>query len=250
MKTTIDQRYIEDEKRSRRTGLIGSFISFGILLVALFYLGMYYQIPPPEEEGVALILGTPDGGMMAEFAQLPTFSPSSPSNPTPDESLTQDEEEAPSINQDPAKPNPVTSNTDAKPDQPSTQPTRTFDAKGRTGGSGDGGNPGNQGDPLGGDHGDPYGSGGSGNTGNGLGSRNATQKPIGNSNCVQKGFIMVKIEVDPQGRVVKAEYHAAGSTISNIDCRREALAYAKTWRFQPDPNAGGNVVDILPVKFE
>ncbi|MDX5321807.1 MAG: hypothetical protein LPK45_11750 [Bacteroidota bacterium] len=249
MKTSIEIKYSQEEKKNRRAGILGSLASIGLILAVLFSLGLYYQIPPPEEEGVALLLGTPDGGMMQEFAELPTSSPSNPSNPNPDESLTQDIEEAPSIQNNPQQTTPVSSNT-PETNEPSTRPTRTFSTDGRTGGSGDGGNPGNQGSPDGGNTGSPYGTGGNGTQGNGLGSRNAIQKPIGQSRCEMKGIIMVRIEVDPKGRVVKAEYEPKNSTISNTVCRTEAIAYAKTWRFEPDPTTTNNVVDVLPVQFQ
>ncbi|MBI1220990.1 MAG: hypothetical protein GC180_00165 [Bacteroidetes bacterium] len=249
MKTSIEKRYSQEEKKNRRAGILGTLISVGLILAVLFSLGLYYQVPPPEEEGVDLILGTPDGGMMQEFAELPEANPTT-SNPNPEESLTQDMEDAPSIDQNPSKPTEVSSNT---PEQsnPTPTPPRTFTNNGRTsGGTGENGNPGNQGSPDGGDNGSPTGIGGTGKNGTGLGSRNAIQKPIGHSRCEMKGIIMVRIEVDPRGFVVKAEYDPKNSTISNMVCRTEAINYAKTWRFEADPNTTQNVVDVLPVQFQ
>lgn len=248
MRTSIENTYKEEEKKNRNTGILGSLVSIGLILAVLFSLGLYYQIPPPEEEGVALILGDPDAGMMQEFAELPESNPTT-SSPNPDESLTQDVEDAPSVNQNPTQPNNVSSNTPQQTN-PTPTPPKTFSNDGRNGGQGDKGNPGNQGDPDGGDNGSPYGSNGGGKNGTGLGSRNAIQKPIGRSNCEMKGIIMVRIEVDPKGRVVNATYEPKNSTISNMTCRTEAITYAKTWRFESDPNTTENVVDILPVQFQ
>lgn len=248
MKTSVENKYKAEDAKNRRNGILGALASIGLILAVLFSLGLYYQIPPPEEESMALILGTPDGGMMQEVADLPTATPTT-STPTPEENLTQDIEDAPAINEDPSTP---TTNPTTTPDktQPTPTPPKKFGMEGRSGGGqGEGGNPGNQGDPDGGENGDPFGTG-EGKGGKGLGSRNAIQKPIGRSNCEMKGIIMVRIEVDPKGRVIKATYEPKNSTISNTVCRTEAINYAKTWRFEPDPTTSSNVVDILPVQFQ
>ncbi|MHB1278393.1 MAG: energy transducer TonB [Bacteroidia bacterium] len=245
MKTSIDQRYENEEKKNRRIGLAGAFGSVGLILAILISFGLYYQVPPPEEIGVSLILGTPDGGMMLEFAELPTSEASSPSNPNPEESLTQDLEDAPSIQTDPSKPNPVTSNTEAEPN-PTTRPARTFNNTNRSGGVGDEGGPGNEGDPDGGDKGSPTGTG-TGDIGDGLKGRKATFKPMGTATCTLKGEIKVKITVDQRGKVIYAKYVLAGSTTSNSTCVKEAEDLAKRWVFEPAAEGTGNVNAIITI---
>ncbi len=243
MKTSIDERYENEEKKNRRIGLAGAFGSVGLILAILISFGLYYQVPPPEEMGVDLILGTPDGGMMLEFAELPTSEASSPSNPTVEESLTQDLEDAPSIQSDPAKPNPVSSDAPTK-----TEPTRLpgFKKGDQSGGVGNEGGPGNEGDPDGGDDGSPTGTGG-GPDGIGLGSRKATYKPMGTASCTLKGEIKVKITVDQRGKVIYAKYVLAGSTTSNSTCVREAEELAKKWVFEPAAAGTGDVNAIITI---
>lgn len=244
MKTTIDVRYENEEKKNRRISLAGTFASMGLLLAILISFGLYYQVPPPPEIGLATILGTPDGGMMLEFAELPTSEASSPSNPNPDESLTQDMEPAPSIQNDPSKPNPVTSNTE-ETTNPATRPARTFSNTDRSGGQGDEGGEGNEGDPDGG----PDGSVGTGTgvIGDGLDGRKATRKPMGTASCTLKGEIKVKITVDQRGKVIYAKHMLAGSTTSNSTCVKEAEELAKKWEFEPAAAGTGNVNAIITI---
>lgn len=244
MKTTIDVRYENEEKKNRRIGLAGAFGSVGLILAILISFGLYYKVPPPDEIGVALILGTPDGGMMLEFAELPTSEASSPSNPTPEESLTQDIEPAPSIQTDPTKPNPVSSDAPTK-----TEPTRLpgFKKGDQSGGTGDKGGEGNEGDPDGGPDGSPTGTPGGGPDGIGLGRRKATYKPMGTASCTLKGEIKVKITVDQKGKVIYAKYVLAGSTTSNSTCVREAEDLAKRWVFEAAPAGTENVNAIITI---
>lgn len=244
MKTTIDERYENEEKKNRRIGLAGAFGSVGLILAILISFGLYYEVPPPEEIGLATILGTPDGGMMLEFAELPTSEASSPSNPNPDESITQDHEDAPTLQNDPSKPNPVTSNTEEQPN-PTTRPARTFNNSNRSGGEGDNGGPGNEGDPDGGDKGS-IGTG-TGVIGDGLAGRKATRKPMGTATCTLKGEIKVKITVDQRGKVIYAKHMLAGSTTSNSTCVREAEELAKKWEFEPAAEGTGNVNAIITI---
>lgn len=246
MKTTIDERYENEEKKNRRIGLAGAFGSVGLILAILISFGLYYQVPSPPEIGVAMILGTPDGGMMMEFAELPTSEESS-SNLNPDESLTQDIEDAPNLQTDPSKPNPVTSNTEEN-NQTKPTPTRTFNPNNRTGGGKDEGEKeGNKGNPDGGDHGNIIGSSGDGDFGIGDGGRKAIFTPVAKATCTQKGQIQVLIIVDARGKVTEASFVAAGSTTTNSVCVREAVNLAKQWEFQTAPAGTKNVKGIITI---
>ncbi len=244
----LKKRYEEQEKKNRNAGILGTLASVGLILAVLFSLGLYYQIPPPEEQSIDVIFGDPDAGMNSDPSTDPASSSESPSNPQPDQDLTQDFEDAPTINQNPSNPSEVTTNTD----QPQTQPTRQIrlpNLSGRQeGGSGNNNRPGQQGDPNGGEDGDIYGTGGNGNA-NGLGGRGITRKPTAKAECTEKGKIMVRITVSPQGKVINARYEAEGSTTSNTTCVNEALQLAKQWEYEPIPGNTGNATGLITIEL-
>ena len=60
-------------------------------------------------------------------------------------------------------------------------------------------------------------------------------KPQYNSN--QQGRVVVRIWVDQQGRVTRAEYEPKGSSTSDGDLVTKAIAAARKARFNADPSA-------------
>jgi len=206
-------------------------------------LGFYYQNPPPEETSIHVICGDPDAGMNSDPTTEPQASEQSPSNPSPDQDLIQDIEDAPSINQNPSDPSQQTRPTDNQT-TPQVPNIKLPNRSGRNpGGSGDNNTSGQQGAVNGGDDGGPIGVGGPG--GKGLGSRKATYVPIAQAKCTVKGQISVRITVSAKGKVLSAAYSAKGSTTSNKTCVDEAIQLAKQWVFEPAPSGSENVEDII-----
>ncbi len=241
------QQYEQDEKRNRLIGVLVTLISSVLLLGILYMLGFYYQNPPPEESSIDVIFGDPNAGMNSDPTTDPQASEQAPSNPSPDQDLTQDIDDAPSINQNPTTPAEQTSPTD-NPTQQQVPQIRLPNLSGRTkGGSGDNNTTGQQGDPSGGDNGGLTGVGGPG--GNGLGSRKATYVPMAKAQCTVKGQISIKITVSAKGKVLTANYVAKGSTTSNTTCVNEAIQLAKQWVFEPA--AGGETVeDVITIMLQ
>ena len=101
-------------------------------------------------------------------------------------------------------------------------------------GKGETGKPGNQGDPSG----DPNAenlegiSTGSGDIGGNLGGRGVLYKPIIKDKSQKTGDVNLKVCVDENGRVISAVYTQAGSTTSDPDLKRTAIAGAKKYKFE------------------
>jgi hypothetical protein len=119
-------------------------------------------------------------------------------------------------------------------------------------------------DNEGGDKGNPNGSlyansfygNGSGDgigTGKGTGWGLAGRKLSGNSkrvqDCNESGKVVVKIWVNRQGNVIKAE-RSQGTTNTNPCLVNPALETAKTFKWQPDANAPETQIGFVVVNFQ
>ncbi|MGV3546747.1 MAG: energy transducer TonB, partial [Pedobacter sp.] len=132
---------------------------------------------------------------------------------------TQDSEDAVSVNTKETKSNANPSaNQDNKVEQPAVNPNALYKGKKNNatgGGDGTGSTPGNQGDP----DGDPlapfYGDGGSGFGNKPLPLSNFRNLVKPEDDGQETGTIMVKIEVNKSGRIVRATAGARGSTFKN-----------------------------------
>lgn len=216
------------------TALMGGFI-------ALSFIWIIGKFEPNEELGMGGMVvnyGTSVEGMGTDYTSMeePSMAPDAngkkPDQITPDPTTksnssqlsdknltTQDNEDAVSVNTKEVKSNANPSSTqnkdtEWKPDQKALFPAKTKN-NGTGGGDGTGTTPGNQGDP----DGDPltpfYGDGGSGfgNKPLPLSKFSGLVKP--DDDGQETGTIMVKIEVNKSGRIVRATAGARGSTFKN-----------------------------------
>lgn len=221
------------------------------LLLLLFTLGFVTPLPLPGEEGIAVSFGTERGGRNAPIpvemvAQQPAQRRvvSQAEQKSPDQVLTQDFEEAPEIRVPKPERKKKTASEDKKtqtkptpvetPPTP-TPPERTVDqASLFTGakptpqrdGMGTGGEQGNQGTYQGTTIGAGVGQGqgqGTGGSGSGqglggsgvsysLGNRVALRLPSPEYPTQKSGRVVVKVWVDRNGKVTKAEPGEKGST--------------------------------------
>lgn len=114
-------------------------------------------------------------------------------------------------------------------------------------------------DNIGGDkgnvNGDPnangyYGNGGTGGTGDyQLGSRKPLSKPIPEYNCEEEGLVVVAIEVNRSGKVIKATAGTKGSTNTAACLLSQAKIAALKTIWQPDSNAGIKQIGIIKYRF-
>jgi len=208
-------------------------------LVVFIFLGLKYEVPPPEEQGVEVNLGFSDQGMGDTKSLVPASEKSSA--PAPSESnknvITQNTEEAPSI----FKPKPK--NQQNKPPE-ETKPAIDENAlykpntnKGEN--EGITGKPGNQGNP----NGDPNSKNYVGTPGSGGGisfslrDRTSRSLPKPVYNIPEEGKVVVTIWVNKKGQVTNAIAGAKGTTTSNLKLRNLAVKAAMKAKFSVSPDA-------------
>ena len=95
-----------------------------------------------------------------------------------------------------------------------------------------------------------YGNGGGGGNGDyNLGNRKPLSKPKPNYICNEEGLVVVSIEVDTNGRVIKATAGVKGSTntASCLLTQAKAAALKTTW--QADSNAPSKQVGTIKYRF-
>ena len=122
-----------------------------------------------------------------------------------------------------------------------------------TGSEGDDNTPGDKGQP----DGDPYASSyyggpgsGSGGVGYGLNGRGTPTRKIFKQDCNEAGMVVVRIEVDRNGNVTKAEPGVRG-TMNNATCLLEpAKRIALSHKWRPDSKAPPIQVGFVSVNFK
>ena len=253
------------------------------LLWMIFNFGMKYQ-DPPEEYGIAINFGTSNQGYEISNDILPAKESSEQvqeevqkekiketTNDISEETIkeevvTQTEKEAPVIEkpeevevkeiekkEKPKKEKPI-----PKPKKPSKNTLQAFDnllkgdtSDGNKAGEGNDTSSGLKGDK----NGDPistkyYGnSGSSGESNYNLAGRNALSKPIEQPNCEEEGIVVVSIEVDKYGTVLKAVSGVKGTTNSANCLLKPAREAALRTTWNADPNAPNKQKGTIIYKF-
>lgn len=255
-------------------------VLYSLMLLLLFFVGMEYLDPPPEQ-GIAVNFGTMDTGKGDVQPTEPVAS--APKNtvvpePTPPEPevtekvVTQDTEDAPVIEEKPKeKPTPKVEKPkekpvekpkeevkpDPKPDQSTTSaldalingPKKDGAAEGGEGNDESGGD---KGDPNGDPNAQSYYGNGKGLDGDGnyqLGGRKALNKPKRIHDCNEAGIVVVSIEVDRNGKVISATPGVRGTT-NNSKCLLDpARAAALATPFNPDPKAPSKQIGKIYYRF-
>lgn len=120
-----------------------------------------------------------------------------------------------------------------------------------TGGEGNDNSPGDKGKITG----DPNASGyyGNGGTGSGgdyrLGNRKPLSRPKPDYICDEEGLVIVRIEVDTNGKVIKATPGVKGSTNTAACLLSQAKTAALNTKWNPDPNAPSKQVGTIRYRF-
>ena len=246
-------KFLETPEEKKSFGITTAL--FVIMLILFTFLGLTYMDPPPEN-GIVVNFGNSDTGsgdvQPIEPPKAAEEIPQSQPEASQEQILTQDAD-APITATKTEKPK-----KDTKP-TPETKPVETpkktvnsaldriknakkAEGDGKTS-EGDDPNGGGDKGSLDGKYGiSEYGSGtgdGTG-TGKGTGWGLAGRKLAGNSkkvqDCNESGKVVVKIWVNNQGNVIRAE-RAKGTTNTNPCLVNPALETAKTFKWQADPNA-------------
>jgi hypothetical protein len=197
-------------------------------------MGFKTPLPLPPEEGIEIDMGGGGGGGSSDPENIK-------STPSSDEDyVTQNTEESNAISTSKVKK--VKTETKTEP----VVDSRLMYKKGsNSGGNGTGNGSGN-----GSGYGPGNGSGTGGGDGSGVGpgkgpgsgpgfsltGRTAKSLPAPDFNNVQ-GKVVVRIKVDPSGKVVDAEAISRGSTIANTKIWKKCEEFALRAKFSPKPDA-------------
>jgi protein TonB len=268
------------DTKHKKKSLAITVVLHVIILLLLFYVGLTYLDPPPEN-GIAVNFGTMDTG--SGDVQPKEKIKTAPKQTTPEpveqqkaeikeEVITQDTEEAPVIKKEEKKAvvkevvkvvpkkepkKEVEKKPDPKPDQSTSDALSSFingpksnglDAAGE----GDDKKPGDKGDPNGDPNAKSYYGNGKGLDGDGnylLGGRKALNKKKFVQDCNEAGTVVVSIEVDRNGNVINATPGVRGTT-NNSKCLLEpAKRAALSTRFNRDAKAPSKQIGKIIYRF-
>ncbi|WP_111685588.1 energy transducer TonB [Winogradskyella tangerina] len=278
-------KYFET-KHQRNSARITALIAL-ILFLLLFFVGPKY-LDPPDEYGVAVNFGTTDFGSgnkplaqprkaveekVVEESQ-PETSEAQPTETSTkaEEVMTEENAEAIAIKKQKeaeAKAKAEAERIEREKREAEERQRREEEAKKKkldnliggvtnSDGSDDGGEggddkPGNKGKPIG----DPYapsyfgGSGpGKGGVGYGLGGRGRPSKRIYKQDCNEYGLVVVRIEVNRQGQVVKAEPGIRGTTNTHPCLLEPAKKIALSHKWPADADAPAKQIGFVSINFD
>jgi len=215
------------EKKNKVISSVVTALSLALLLIVLYTLGLYSQVPPPEPKQMILIELTSGGGG-GGGSDMPK-SARSVSSEAPN-LATQEAEEAPVVT---PNPNPTESQNDnsvaaeAKPDPGAAY--RPGKGGGTGGGTGTGSGTG-AGMGLGSGEGAGAGSG----KGIGYGSGNRAYVNIPDVNINEVGVVYVEVHVTAQGNVINARIlnnSKYPTNITNAKIQQECVARALSAKY-------------------
>ena len=222
-----------------------------MLLVVLVCVSFGYDPPDPPipEEGVEVNVGDADFGSGDDPQPMSQSSASSPAPSFQEQIATQNTESSTAIPSSP-KPNNVTTptpaeqpKTDNKPKEPEINKNALFTGKRNSNNNSGNGSQGvtegqgNQGKPNGSENSNNYSGNGGGNGTYSLAGRTSVSLPIPNYNSNRQGKIVVKIVVNQQGKVIRAEAPEKGSTITDGKMVEQARQAALKARFNASSTA-------------
>jgi len=264
----------------RSKGVISTILIHGLAILLLIIFGFSTPLPLPAEQGILINFGNSDDGMGAiepkveQEASLPQSS--SATKPQEESPLTQDNEEAPSLpvkKKDETKKVESTKTTTTKQTETTnkkntteTQTEKPREANknalfpgqktdGSTTGEGETGKPGNQGGLEGSvDSQNRTGStGGGGDAERGivanLSGRSALSLPQPDYPSQKSGKVVVRVTVDKQGNVTKAEPGKQGSTTLDPQLLKAAEKAALNAKFDVNANAPAYQVGTITYVF-
>lgn len=260
-------KFLETSEEKKSFGITTAL--FVIMLILFTFLGLTYMDPPPEN-GIAVNFGNSDTGsgdvQPIEPPKASEEIPQSQPEASQEQILTQDAD-APITATKTEKPK-----KDTKPN-PETKPVETpkktvnsaldriknakkAEGEGKTSHGDDADGNGDKGNPNGSLYANSFYGSGTGDgtgTGKGTGWGLAGRKLAGNSkkiqDCNESGKVVVKIWVNNQGNVIRAE-RAQGTTNTNPCLVNPALETAKTFKWQADPNAPETQIGFVVVNFQ
>ena len=269
---------ILNTKHKRKSAVITAIILM-LLLIGIFNYGMKY-LDPPEEYGLAINFGDSNvgNGEPVEKTKV-TPTPQKVEEEVVEEKVEEVEKDAVEeeiITDDTSKDVPVVEKPkeekkkevkeepkkEVPKEKPKPKPSKsTQDAlNSLLNGNSSDGKPKGEGDDKksgvkGSKDGDPnsskyYGNKGSGDGGNyNLAGRKALSKPIEKPDCQEEGIVVVSIEVDKNGQVIKATPGVKGTTNTAPCLLKPAKAAALKTKWNADGNAPSKQKGTIIYKF-
>lgn len=251
-----------------------------IILLLLFYVGLTYLDPPPEN-GIAVNFGTMDtgSGNVQPKEKIKTAPKQTAPEPVKqqkseikEEVITQDTEEAPVIKNEKKKElvkelvkevpkkepkKEVEKKPNPKPDQSTSDALSSLINRPKSDGvdeAGEGGNkkPGDKGDLNGDPNAKSYYGNGKGLDGDGnylLGGRKALNKKKFVQDCNEAGIVVVSIEVDRNGNVINATPGVRGTTNNSKCLLNPAKRAALATKFNEDAKAPSKQIGKIIYRF-
>ncbi len=263
----------DDQNTNRPLAWVLSVVFHAAVIALFFLIVMRTPIPPYPMvgggSGLEVNFGNSEDGMgdvqPEELIPIETQNLSNvddhqnqtnPENNPDEEILTQEHENAPAVLTT-KKTEPVKKPDVIKINDPVVNPAALYKKKrGKSGGSeGETGKPGDQGHQQGslyaknhyGDPGSGGGSGGGSGSGSGSGDGRGTSFDLSGRiakvipkpeyNVREQGTVVVRIWVDKEGNVIKAEAGAKGTTTTSVELFKRAVNAAKKAKFSPNSNA-------------
>lgn len=232
---------------------------------ALFGLMLLFSFKPPdppmvEPEGLTVDFGDGVTGLGLEEPSSQVSGGAPASQPKDQTVVTQNDEPTISVpdKKNTTKPTTTNSGTSTQQNTNTIDPNGLFDPsklnnKGQTGSEGTSGGTGNEGSPDGdpnGYHGPGSGRGDDGSVGWNLDGRSMKAKPSLQVEHNEIGDIRIKIYVDRNGKVTKAEYERSGSTITDSYLISQAKSAAMKATFNVDKNAPETQIGYMTFHFK
>ena len=258
----------------KRKALALTTVVMCLVIFILFFAGMKYLDPPPEK-GVEVIYGVDEIGMgertpppsAAKQEQNQTQPQTQPEESTSQEVkenlLAQDNNEEVSVPEVPKKKEKKKETPKKDPPKESPKPAPkpslsnilgAANAGGSgTAGQGDGNQPGYQGQIDGSQYANSYygsGAGSGSGKGWGLNGRSIASQGKVPQNCNEEGRVVVQIEVDRSGKVVKATAGVKGTTNSAPCLLEAARKTAAMHRWNADDNAPARQIGFIVINFK
>jgi TonB family protein len=253
-----------NERQRNIISIALTIIFLGLLWILLLLFSMSRPYPPPPEFGVEVNLGNSMDGMGEIQPDIPNeVSQVAPSSPAPQEQLvTQaDSDVALPSQQRPTQQRPTqtppqeTVQPQPEPQQPQINQAALFPPKNPAQGGNEGttGRPGDQGQPDGSRdataHSGSAGAGGSGGISFSLQGRQANSLATPAYDSPDQGTVVVRILVDANGRVIRAEAGQRGTTVNDRNLWKNAEQAALRSSFTPDKNAPEQQVGTITYRF-
>ena len=226
-----------------------TLVIMSLIVLALLIMKLTNAIiPPDEEDGIAITFGTDNIGMGEINPPKPTEQTVATEEPT---------EETPKETKPTAKKpqKPAASTTDALSSVLNASVKNPHSGNG-SGSQGDDNVSGYKGDPKG----NPYASSFFGDSSDGSGSGSGKSWGLNGrryisgekifQDCNESGLVIVQIEVDRSGKVVRAKAGEKGTT-NKAPCLLDAARKsAMTYRFNADEKAPQTQIGFLSIRFK